>query len=98
MPILKREVDLFPSPHPARDLVFVSAGLGLDGGGRALAGRLLAGACAAFAREREIGFHILSLDGANLTENDMQDRGFGANQKALALDVWTGQWADRGTA
>jgi hypothetical protein len=32
-----------------RDLVFVSAGLGLDGGGRAAAGRLLAGACAAFA-------------------------------------------------
>ena len=45
MPIQKREVDPLPA-HPRRDLIFVSAGLGLDGGGRAVAGRLLAAACA----------------------------------------------------
>jgi glycosyltransferase involved in cell wall biosynthesis len=101
VPIVKREVDPFPSPRPARDLVFVSAGLGLDGGGRALAGRLLAGACAAFARERRIGFSILSLDGDGLSEipeNNARIRGFGGDQKALALDVWKAQWADRGKA
>ncbi|HSG40491.1 MAG TPA: glycosyltransferase family 4 protein, partial [Thermoanaerobaculia bacterium] len=70
--------------RPLRDLVFVSAGLGLDGGGRAAAGRLLAGACEAFAQERGIGFRILSLQGGD--------------QRALALAVWKSQLADRRSA
>jgi phosphatidylinositol alpha-1,6-mannosyltransferase len=80
---------------PRRDLVFVSAGLGLDGGGRALAGRLLAGACAAFARERGLGFEILSLDGSAPPENEAPLRGFAGNQRTLAAEVWKRQVAGR---
>jgi len=79
-----------------RDLVFVSAGLGLDGGGRALAGRLLAGSCAAFARERRIGFRILSLDGGETPGIESPARGFGGDQRDLALAVWKAQMAGRG--
>lgn len=73
--------------------MFVSAGLELDGGGRAMAGRLLAGACAAFAREREIDFHLLSLNGSGLPEEDVPTLGFGGNPRALALHLWTRQVA-----
>ena len=84
-----------------RDLVFVSAGLGLDGGGRALAGRLLAGACAAFAAEREASFRVLSLDGGRtpgLESSEDSSRGFGGDQRALALSLWKGQMAGRRAA
>jgi phosphatidylinositol alpha-1,6-mannosyltransferase len=64
-----------------RDLVFISAGLDLDGGGRAAAGRLLAASCASYARERGGGFSILSLG---------QD-GFAGRQSALALAAWRRQ-------
>jgi phosphatidylinositol alpha-1,6-mannosyltransferase len=85
---------------PRRDFVFVSAGLGLDGGGRAAAGRLLAVGCAAFARERGMGFELLSLDGTGLPDHDLPDyevpvRGFAGNQRALALAVWKRQAASR---
>ncbi len=81
-----------------RDLVFVSAGLGLDGGGRAAAGRLLAGACAAFAGERGIGFRVLSLDGDGTPGVEAPSRGFGGDQRALGWAVWKTQMVDRGTA
>src|SRR6185295_9422627 len=81
-----------------RDLVFVSAGLGLDGGGRAAAGRLLAGACAAFARERGIGFRLLSLDGDGTPGLEVPARGFGGDQRALAFAVWRKQIANREAA
>ncbi len=81
-----------------RDLVFVSAGLGLDGGGRAVAGRLLAGACAAFARERGIDFRLLSLDGGGTPGLEVPARGFGGHQGALGLAVWKTQMVDHGTA
>ncbi|HEV8577576.1 MAG TPA: glycosyltransferase family 4 protein [Thermoanaerobaculia bacterium] len=77
-----------------RDLVFVSAGLGLDGGGRAAAGRLLAGACAAFAGDRGMGFRVLSLDGDRTPGVEAPVRGFGGDQRALALSLWKGQVAD----
>ncbi len=64
-----------------RDLIFISAGLDLDGGGRAAAGRLLAASCAAYAREKEIGFSILSLG---------RD-GFRGRQGALAFAAWRRQ-------
>jgi phosphatidylinositol alpha-1,6-mannosyltransferase len=83
---------------PRRDLVFVSAGLGLDGGGRAAAGRLLAGACAAFARERGLSFRLLSLDGTGLPDGEVPVRGFGGNQRALAAAVWKQQLTGRRTA
>jgi phosphatidylinositol alpha-1,6-mannosyltransferase len=79
-----------------RDLVFVSAGLGLEGGGRAAAGRLLAGACAAFARERGIGFRVLSLDGDGTPE--LPCRSFNGNQRALAFATWSLQLRERRAA
>src|SRR3954469_22748566 len=80
---------------PRRALVFVSAGLGLDGGGRALAGRLLAGGCARFARERGLSCELLTLDGSELPEGEVPVRGFAGNQRALALEVWKRQVRDR---
>jgi len=91
VPILKRESRSFPR----RDLHFVSAGLGLEGGGRALAGRLLAGACEDFARRREMGFRLLSLDGSGLPEGDVPVQGFAGDQRAMAMAVWKGQVKDR---
>ncbi len=79
-----------------RELVCVSAGLALEGGGRAAAGRLLAGRCAAFAREHGLGFHLLSLDGAGLPATEVPVRGFGGDQRALALALWKGQVEKRG--
>jgi phosphatidylinositol alpha-1,6-mannosyltransferase len=81
---------------PRRDLVFVSAGLELDGGGRAAAGRLLAAGCAAFARERGLGCEILTLDGSTPPESEIPVQGFAGNQRALALEVWKRQVAGRG--
>jgi phosphatidylinositol alpha-1,6-mannosyltransferase len=80
---------------PRRDLVFVSAGLGLDGGGRAAAGRLLAGGCAGFVGERGMGFELLTLDGSGLPDAEVPARGFAGDQRALALAVWKRQWIDR---
>jgi phosphatidylinositol alpha-1,6-mannosyltransferase len=79
-----------------RDLVFVSAGLGLDGGGRALAGRLLAGTGADFARRRRIGFHLLTLEGGGLPGSEAPVRSFGGNARALAFHLWQRQLMDRG--
>ncbi|HEX9943785.1 MAG TPA: glycosyltransferase family 4 protein [Thermoanaerobaculia bacterium] len=81
-----------------RNLVFVSAGLGLDGGGRALAGRLLAAGCAAFARQRGIGFCLFTLEGGGLPGGRLPDRTFGGDQRALALAVWRSQIVERRTA
>ena len=81
-----------PSP-PRRDLVFVSAGLELDGGGRALAGRLLAAASAAYARERGIGWSLLSLGGLDGFAPGGGARAFAGRQGAMALAVWRRQLA-----
>lgn len=78
-----------------RDLVFVSAGLDLDGGGRALAGRLLARTCAGLAREWGIGFDVLAL-GRN--GSPAPATYFGSRQRELALEVWRRQWRDRRAA
>ncbi len=78
---------------PARDLIFVSAGLELDGGGRALAGRLLAAGSAAFAAERGVGWSLLSLGGLDGFAGDSRARGFGGQQGALALAAWRRQLA-----
>lgn len=83
---------------PRRDLTFVSAGLGLEGGGRAMAGRLLAGGCVHFARERGIGFRLLSLDGSGLPDGEVPVRGFAGNPRTLALAVWQDQLRHRRTA
>ncbi len=75
---------------PRRDLVFVSAGLGLDGGGRAMAGRLLAGGCAGFARGRRMGFRLLTLDGSGLPDGEApvaRLRGGSAGARARGLEA-----------
>ena len=84
------------SSRTPRDLVFVSAGLGLDGGGRALAGRLLAGAGADFARRRGIGWRLLALEGGGLPGSEAPVRSFGGDARALALHLWRRQLVDRG--
>jgi phosphatidylinositol alpha-1,6-mannosyltransferase len=82
-----------PAPRTARrrGLVLVSAGLALDGGGRALAGRLLAGACAAYAHEERIGFRVLALGGEPLPVDAAPARCFGDRLLALARAAWAGQ-------
>lgn len=79
----------------SRDLVFVSAGLDLDGGGRALAGRLLESACADFARARGLGLTVLALGRGGGPE---ETRYFGTDQRRLAAEVWRRQFKDRRSA
>jgi phosphatidylinositol alpha-1,6-mannosyltransferase len=81
-----------PTP-PRRELVFVSAGLELEGGGRALAGRLLAAGSAAYARERGIAWSVLSLGGLDGFAHGGGARAFAGRQGALALAVWRRQLA-----
>ncbi|HEX5758494.1 MAG TPA: glycosyltransferase family 4 protein, partial [Thermoanaerobaculia bacterium] len=76
-------------PARRRDLVFVSAGLEPEGGGRAAAGRLLADAAAAFARREGIGFRVLALRGPG--PGGAPWRGFAGRQAALARAAWRGQ-------
>jgi phosphatidyl-myo-inositol dimannoside synthase len=80
-----------------RDILFVSAGLGLHGGGRAAAGRLLAAECAAFARERKIGFQLFTLEGEGVPGKLPPARSFGGDPRALAFEVWRRQIAERRT-
>jgi phosphatidylinositol alpha-1,6-mannosyltransferase len=74
-----------------RDLVLVTAGLGLGGGGRAVVGRLLARAGAQYARERGCGFRVLDLgDGAPAGLDGLSElpiRSFRGNRAALAAAV-----------
>jgi phosphatidylinositol alpha-1,6-mannosyltransferase len=93
---------------PRRDLIFVSAGLERDGGGRALAGRLLAASSAEFARERGNDWRLYSLGGLDgfsggeaAAAGDTAAagaarnvaRGFAGRQGALAGAVWRRQVA-----
>lgn len=87
-----------PRAGNRRDLIFVSAGLELDGGGRALAGRLLAASCGAFARDRGVGFSLLCLGGLDGFSGDVRARAFGGRQGALALAAWRRQLTGRKVA
>jgi phosphatidylinositol alpha-1,6-mannosyltransferase len=80
------------------DLVFVSTGLELDGGGRAAAGRLLAGTAARFARERGMAFRLLTLGRDGEPSPAVETRSFAGRQAALAWNLWRGQAAGRRTA
>ena len=75
----------------SRDLLFVSAGLDLDGGGRALAGRLLASACEEYAGARGLRVSVLALGGGGGPEGT---RYFGRDQRRLAVEVWRRQLGD----
>lgn len=74
-----------------RDLVLVTAGLELDGGGRAVVGRLLAAAAARYADSRGIGFEVLSLGRSNPLGDGLPFTPFAGSQPALALAVWRRQ-------
>lgn len=50
------------TPPPRRPLLLITAGLGLDGGGRAVVGRLLARAGAEIAADLQTPFDVLDLD------------------------------------
>jgi len=76
----------------SRDLIFVSAGLDLDGGGRALAGRLLESACEEYASARGLRVSVLALGSGGGPEGT---RYFGRDQRRLAVAVWRRQLADR---
>lgn len=73
----------------AAELLLVSAGLGLEGGGRALAGRLLASACRSFALAAGLPFRLLSLDGLPpaLPGGASDARDFHGSQRRLAWEV-----------
>lgn len=81
-----------------RNLVLVSSGLELDGGGRALAGRLLGRAAAAFAAARGLGFSVVTLGreapGMN-GPGGAPVRGFGGRSAALAATLAGRQLAGR---
>lgn len=79
---------------PRRDLIFVSAGLDLTGGGRAAAGRLLAGGCEAFAEERGIGWEMVSLRGLDGWSGAATARTFASDQRAMAMALWRRQITD----
>ena len=68
--------------------MLVSAGLDLDGGGRALAGRLIARTCAELAAEWETGCEILTLGRSGAPG---PARYFGTDQRGLALAAWRRQ-------
>jgi len=70
---------------PRRDLVLVTAGFELEGGGRATVGRLLAGACSNFARREQVGFRVLSLRGTDPLIPGITVRGFHGSRSGLAL-------------
>lgn len=79
------------SGRARRGLVLVSAGLGLDGGGRAAAGRLLAGAVADFARREGLGLEVLTLGEDGAPGLTVPTRRFGRRHAALAGRAWAGQ-------
>ena len=84
---------------PRRDLVLVTAGLGLDGGGRAVAGRLLARAGAEWAGAREVGFRVLDLGaGAPPGLGGLAVRSFAGRRAALAGAVARAQLGRRAPA
>ena len=85
-----------------RDLILVTAGLGLDGGGRAVVGRLLAQAGAEWAADAGVGFRVLDLGDGAPEPLASELRGLGAevvtaggSRARLARAVWRAQLTAR---
>ncbi|HEX4956206.1 MAG TPA: glycosyltransferase [Thermoanaerobaculia bacterium] len=76
---------------PRRDLILVTAGLGLDGGGRAVVGRLLATAGAKWAAGRGVGFSVLALTDDQPLLEPLRWCGFGGSRARLSAAVWAAQ-------
>jgi phosphatidylinositol alpha-1,6-mannosyltransferase len=73
------------------EIVMVSAGLGLDGGGSAHLGRLSARALAALCRERRMPFRVLHLGQPTDVLGDIPVRHFAGRRRALAAAVAAAQ-------
>jgi phosphatidylinositol alpha-1,6-mannosyltransferase len=78
-----------------RDLLFVSAGLELEGGGRSLAARLFATAARDYAAAHDIGWRLMSLRGIDGFEEDPLARSFKDSELRLARAVWAAQLKSR---
>lgn len=76
----------------------VSAGLGLDGGGSAALGRLIATATAEFCQGQGLSFHVLHLGRPVDCLPELDVTHFSGNQKALALALWRRQAWGNGLA
>ncbi|MEW5985866.1 MAG: glycosyltransferase family 4 protein [Chloroflexota bacterium] len=74
-----------------KEVVMVSAGLGLDGGGSAALGRLIARATAEFCQERGLRFHVLHLGRPVDCLPGLDVTHFSGDQKALAVALWRRQ-------
>jgi phosphatidylinositol alpha-1,6-mannosyltransferase len=71
--------------------VFVTAGLELDGGGRAVFARVFARACAEYAANRGTDFRVLSLRGGFPIAEATPVRTFHGRKLPLTLAVWFAQ-------
>jgi len=69
---------------PVREVVQVSAGLSLEGGGAAHLARLIAATCSDLARDRGLAFRILDLAGGEMGRSDLARRSFNHSKLALA--------------
>ncbi len=78
-------------PMERRDLILVTAGLGLDGGGRAVVGRLLAAAGSSWAASRGVRFSVLALTGGQPLAAPLAWRGFAGSRARLSAAVWAAQ-------
>lgn len=79
----------------AADLVLVSAGLELDGGGRAAAGRLLVESAARWAASRSRHLAVFHLGNEAPLDPSIPVRHFHGSQQALAAALWRLQWRRR---
>lgn len=73
------------------DLVLVSAGLELAGGGRTAASRLLVGSASRWAAERGAQLEVLHLGSEVPIAGDVAVRHFHGSQRALAAAIWRSQ-------
>jgi phosphatidylinositol alpha-1,6-mannosyltransferase len=81
-------------PTSTVPLLFVTAGLGTRGGGIAAAGRLLLSATVAWAADRGLRVHVLTLGDASDVPPGLTGEAFAGNQARLAAAVW--RWQLRG--
>ncbi len=71
--------------------MLVTAGLELDGGGRALVGRLLAQAGLSYALDRDVRFEVVSLGKEGLPGTPLELQAMAGNRRSLAATVWRRQ-------
>jgi phosphatidyl-myo-inositol dimannoside synthase len=75
----------------ARQVIMVSAGLDLDGGGSAVVGRLVATAVAGYCAGHGLDFRVFHLGASTDVLPGIPVRSFRGNQAAMALATWREQ-------